>query len=71
MAVPYQLNWDLATIPDAIWYAEVGRRLNEKRTVKTGGRNGGRPMPCGHCGSSDCAACVRRVKRAARKATLR
>ncbi len=46
---------DAATIPDAVLASERARRNSARRTVRTGGRNGGRPVQmidcprgCGH-----------------------
>ena len=39
----YRPNWNLSTIPDALFRSEHGRRNNALRKRRTGGRNGGRP----------------------------
>jgi hypothetical protein len=33
---------DLSKVPDELFYAEVARRSQAKRKIKSGGRNGGR-----------------------------
>lgn len=62
---PWSDRIDPATIPDPVLYAEVGRRIAAKRSVSTGGRNGGRPKllrPCPRCGVQLGAVDLRRHK---------
>jgi hypothetical protein len=59
----YSPKLKMETIPDPILTSEYQRRLSARRTVRSGGRNGGRPMPCGNCTLDSCDPCQRKKKR--------
>jgi len=52
----YTPDWNLATIPDAAFQSEAGRRRGAQRKIRTGGRPA-IPTPCPKCGM-DCAGVV-------------
>jgi hypothetical protein len=56
--IPYHPDTDPTTIPDPVLASEKARRDSLRRVVRSGGRNGGRPVcKCGSCG-----ACRKRAK---------
>lgn len=48
----YSPSWDLSSIPEEIFWSELGRRRNKLIRHRRGGGNGRpvKPMPCPKCG---------------------